>query len=218
MAESTASGTLSVHLNRAELHAVELPATFASSDSFVVELDNHGEATHVHLRLDDALSEIASIPTSNHYVRPGATVRVPIRVHESGPVTGYLTVATAYGSQTEEVEITVEPTAGKQRVEIDESLIERTDDTVDAGPASPPPQPSTGGTTRSRSSGRTRSSTGGVTRSTGTGGLGSSGLLGATAVVIILGIALLFVEGIAMYIGAIAVLAGLVVAGYLLLY
>lgn len=57
-----------------------------------------------------------------------------------------------------------------------------------------------------------------MTRSTGTGGLGSSGLLGATAVVIILGIALLFVEGIAMYIGAIAVLAGLVVAGYLLLY
>ena len=216
MAESTASGTLSVHLNRVELHAVELPATFASSDSFVVELDNHGEATHVHLRLDDALSEIASIPTSNHYVRPGATVRVPIRVHESGPVTGYLTVATAYGSQTEEVEITIEPTAGKQRVEIDESLIERTDDTVDAGPTGPPPQPSTGGATRS---GRgARSSTGGVTRSAGAGGLGSSGLLGATAVVIILGIALLFVEGIAMYIGAIAVLAGLVVAGYLLLY
>ncbi|EMA50960.1 DUF7524 family protein [Halococcus thailandensis] len=216
MAESTASGTLSVHLNRAELHAVELPATFASSDSFVVELDNHGEATHVHLRIDDALSEIASIPTSNHYVRPGATVRVPIRVHESGPVTGHLTVATAYGSQTEEVEITIEPTAGKQRVEIDESLIERTDDTVDAGPTSSSTR-STGGTTRSRSTGRTRSNAGSMSRSSSAGGLDSSGLLGATAVVILLGIALLFVEGVAMYIGAVAVLAGLVVAGYLLL-
>ncbi|WP_435077333.1 DUF7524 family protein [Halococcus sp. AFM35] len=203
MAESTASGTLAVHLNREDLHSVELPTTFASADSFVVELDNHGEATHVHLRLDDALSAIASIPTSNHYVRPGATTRVPIRVHETGPVTGYLTVATAYGSQTEAVEITVEPTAGKERVDIDESLIERTDDTVDAG--------------RTRTS--TRSTTGGTTRTAATvDGLDSSVVLGGTALLIILGIALLFVEGIALYIGAFAVLAGLVVAGYLLLY
>ena len=195
MAESV-SGTLAVHLNRADLHSVELPDSFASSDSFVVELDNHGEATHVHLRLDDALSEIAAIPTSNHYVRPGATVRVPVRVHESGPVTGVLTVATAYGSQSEEVEITVEPTAGKRRVEIDESLIERSDDSIGSGRT--PTQP---------------------TRTTGTpGGLDRSTLLGATALIVLVGIALLFVEGVALYIGAIAVLVGLVVAGYLLLY
>lgn len=200
MAESTATETLAVHLNREDLHSVELPATFASGDSFVVELDNHGEATHVHLRLDDALSEIASIPTSNHYVRPGATVRVPIRVSDEGPVTGLLTVATAYGSQTEAVEISIEPAAGKNRVDIDESLIERTDDTVDAGRTPSPTQPTTG-TTRGAP-----------------GGLDNSVLLGGTALVILLGIALLFVEGIALYIGALAVLAGLAVAGYLLLY
>ena len=195
MAESV-SGTLAVHLNRADLHSVELPDSFASSDSFVVELDNHGEATHVHLRLDDALSEIAAIPTSNHYVRPGATVRVPVRVHESGPVTGVLTVATAYGSQSEEVEITVEPTAGKRRVDIDESLIERSDDSVGSGRTSTQP-----------------------TRTTGTpGGLDRSTLLGATALIVLVGIALLFVEGVALYVGALAVLVGLVVAGYLLLY
>ena len=195
MAESV-SGTLAVHLNRADLHSVELPDSFASSDSFVVELDNHGEATHVHLRLDDALSEIAAIPTSNHYVRPGATVRVPVRVHESGPVTGVLTVATAYGSQSEEVEITVEPTAGKRRVDIDESLIERSDDNVGSGRTSTQP-----------------------TRTTGTpGGLDRSTLLGATALIVLVGIALLFVEGVALYVGALAVLVGLVVAGYLLLY
>jgi hypothetical protein len=202
MAESTASGTLAVHLNRAELHSIELPGSFASADSFVVELDNHGEATHVHLRLDDALSEIASIPTSNHYVRPGATVRVPIRVSDNGPVTGALTVATAYGSQTEVVEISIEPTAGKERVDIDESLIERADGTVDAGRTRRPTQPTT-----------TTTGTAGAP-----GGLGSSALLGGTALIILLGIALLFVEGIALYIGAFAVLAGLVVAGYLLLY
>jgi hypothetical protein len=200
MAESTASGTLAVHLNRADLHSIELPDSFASADSFVVELDNHGEATHVHLRLDDALSEIASIPTSNHYVRPGSTVRVPIRVHDSGPVTGVLTVATAYGSQTEAVEITIEPTAGKQRVDIDESLIERADGTVDAGRTRSPTRPTRSGATGAP------------------GGLDSSTLLGGTALLILLGIALLFVEGIATYIGAFAVLAGLVVAGYLLLY
>ncbi|WP_049997418.1 DUF7524 family protein [Halococcus sediminicola] len=195
MAESV-SGTLAVHLNRADLHSVELPDSFASSDSFVVELDNHGEATHVHLRLDDALSEIAAIPTSNHYVRPGATVRVPVRVHESGPVTGVLTVATAYGSQSEEVEITVEPTAGKRRVDIDESLIERSDDNVGSGRTSTQP-----------------------TRTTGTpGSLDRSTLLGATALIVLVGIALLFVEGVALYVGALAVLVGLVVAGYLLLY
>ena len=195
MAESV-SGTLAVHLNRADLHSVELPDSFASSDSFVVELDNHGEATHVHLRLDDALSEIAAIPTSNHYVRPGATVRVPVRVHESGPVTGVLTVATAYGSQSEEVEITVEPTAGKRRVDIDESLIERSDDNVGSGRTSTQP-----------------------TRTTGTpGSLDRSTLLGATALIVLVGIALLFVEGVALYVGAFAVLVGLVVAGYLLLY
>jgi hypothetical protein len=198
MAESTATETLAVHLNREDLHSVELPATFASADSFVVELDNHGEATHVHLRLDDALSAIASIPTSNHYVRPGATVRVPIRVSDDGPVTGLLTVATAYGNQTEAVEISIEPTAGKERVEIDESLIERGDDTVDIGGTSTPTQPA---------------ATTGMP-----GGLDSSALLGGTALLILLGIALLFIEGIALYVGAFAVLAGLIVAGYLLFY
>jgi hypothetical protein len=198
MAESTATETLAVHLNREDLHSVELPTTFASADSFVVELDNHGEATHVHLRLDDALSAIASIPTSNHYVRPGATTRVPIRVSDDGPVTGLLTVATAYGSQTEAVEISIEPTAGKERVEIDESLIERGDNTVDIGGTSTPTQPAA--TTGAPS------------------GLDNSTLLGGTALVILLGIALLFIEGIALYVGALAVLVGLIVAGYLLLY
>src|SRR5699024_1554214 len=104
-AESSAATTLQVGLNRADLHSIELPSTFEASESFVIELDNHGEAAHVHLRLDEALSEVASLPTSNHYVRPGATTRVPVSVHDTGPVDGILTIATAYGSQTEDVEL-----------------------------------------------------------------------------------------------------------------
>jgi hypothetical protein len=203
MAESTAADTLSIHLNRTDLHAIEVPASFATAESFVIELDNHGEATHVHLRLDDALSEIASLPTSNHYVRPGATTRVPISVHDEGPAGGFLTVATAYGSETEDIEITVEPTAGKERVEIDESLIERSGGggSVESTRSATP----TNRTTRPASAGIATS-------------IDTSVLLGGAALLILLGIALLFVQGIALYIGALAVIVGFLVAAYLLLY
>lgn len=203
MAESTASNTLAVHLNRSDLHAIEVPATFETPESFVVELDNHGEAAHVHLRLDDALSEIASLPTSNHYVRPGGVTRVPISVHDEGPVGGILTVATAYGSETEDIEITIGPTAGKERVEIDESLIERSDGGgVESGYTETTP-------TRSANRSRTRSTT-------STTGIDTPILLGGAALLILIGIVLLFVSGIAQYIGALAVIIGVLVAAYLL--
>lgn len=192
---------LTVHLNRVRLHSIELPASFESADSFVVELDNRGEATHVHLRLGSGLSEIASLPTGNHYVRAGAVTRVPISVHDTGPVHGTLTVATAYGSETEEVDVTIEPTAGKKRVEIDESLIERSGgmraDTANTTPARPRSRPTAAGTSS---------------------GLDTPLLLGGAAVLVVAGIVLLFVQGVALFVGALAVLAGLLVAGYLLLY
>lgn len=201
MAAESASTTLPVHLNRASLHAIEVPATFETANSFVVELDNHGEAAHVHLRLDDALSEVASLPTSNHYVRPGATTRVPISVHDEGPVAGFLTVATAYGSESEEIEITIEPTAGKERVEIDESLIERSGTVEPSRVESASARP----TQRSAPAGPAT-------------GLDTPVLLGGVALVILIGIALLFIQGIAQYVGGLAVLVGVLVAAYLLLY
>lgn len=199
-AESTASETLTVHLNRGDIHAIEAPASFASSDSFIIELDNHGEASHVHLRLDEALSGVASLPASNHYVRPGAVARVPVSVDDTGPVGGILTVATAYGSESEGIEVTVEPTAGRERVEIDESLVERSGG-VESGPRGPP--------TATAATATAATAATGVDRTT---------LLGGTALVVVLGIALLFVEGIALYVGALAVLGGVLVAAYLLLY
>ena len=198
------SDTLSIHLNRARLHSIEVPESFATPDSFVVELDNHGEATHVHLRLDAGLSEIASLPASNHYVRAGAVTRIPVSVHEEGPVGGTLTVATAYGSETEDIDITVEPTAGKQRVEIDESLIERSGGSVESARTTP----------ANRTNRTPRPGAGTATAT----GVDTPTLLAGAALVILVGIALLFVEGIALFVGALAILVGFFVAGYLLLY
>jgi hypothetical protein len=199
MAESTASGSLEIHLNRADLHAIEVPASFETAESFVIDLDNHGEATHVHLRLDDALSEIASLPTSNHYVRPGATTRVPITVHDEGPVGGFLTVATAYGSETEDIEINIEPTAGKDPVQIDESLIERS-----GGGSVESTRPGT--TTAQRRSGMEPATD-----------IDTSVLLAGAAILILIGIVLLLV-GVLTLLGGLMVVIGLLVAAYLLLY
>ena len=208
--------TLSVHLNRDRLHSIEAPDSFETADSFVVEIENHGEAAHVHLRLDDGLAEIASLPTGNHYVRTGTVERVPISVRDPGPLTGTLTVATAYGSETHDIEVAVEPAAGKQAVEIDESLIEGSDTTTTRSSGTASTTTSASGTSRS-----TSSSPPSTTARSGTGrssGIETPGLLAGTALVILVGIGLLFLDGPAMFVGTIAVLGGLVVAGYLLLY
>ena len=208
--------TLAVHLNRDRLHSIEAPDSFETADSFVVEIENHGEAAHVHLRLDDGLAEIASLPTGNHYVRTGTVERVPISVRDPGPLTGTLTVATAYGSETHDIEVAVEPAAGKQAVEIDESLIEGSDTTTTRSSGTASTTTSASGTSRS-----TSSSPPSTTARSGTGrssGIETPGLLAGTALVILVGIGLLFLDGPAMFVGTIAVLGGLVVAGYLLLY
>ncbi|PSP71550.1 hypothetical protein BRC80_05530, partial [Halobacteriales archaeon QH_9_66_26] len=144
--------TLAVHLNRDRLHSIEAPDSFETADSFVVEIENHGEAAHVHLRLDDGLAEIASLPTGNHYVRTGTVERVPISVRDPGPLTGTLTVATAYGSETHDIEVAVEPAAGKQAVEIDESLIEGSNSTTTRSSGTASTTTSASGTSRSTSS------------------------------------------------------------------
>ena len=211
--------TLAVHLNRDRLHSIEAPDSFETADSFVVEIENHGEAAHAHLRLDDGLAEIASLPTGNHYVRTGTVERVPISVRDPGPLTGTLTVATAYGSETHDIEVAVEPAAGKQAVEIDESLIEGSNSTTTRSSGTASTTTSASGTSRSTSS--TSSSPPSTTARSGTGrssGLETPGLLAGTALVILVGIGLLFLDGPAMFVGTIAVLGGLVVAGYLLLY
>nr|WP_159763673.1 hypothetical protein [Halovenus carboxidivorans] len=116
-----------VHVSREELHSLEVPASFETTGSFDVRLINHGEALHVHLHLDDDLSEVAALDASNHYV-DGSTeryVRVsvdPQRVDGEEQL-GKLKVVSAYGSQTRWIDVTVsKPDPEADTVEVDESL------------------------------------------------------------------------------------------------
>ncbi|MFC6732476.1 MULTISPECIES: hypothetical protein [unclassified Haladaptatus] len=118
------SDTLPVHVNRGRLHALETPDSFETGGTFTVNLVNHGEAVHVHLHLDDALSEVAEMEAGNHHVKSDSSRPVRISVREGKrPVRGKLKVVSAYGAETKFVDVKVaEPTVEKQPVEVDESL------------------------------------------------------------------------------------------------
>ena len=115
---------LLVELNRGQLHDVEAPAEFATSEPFSVELRNHGEAVHVHVRADDALAAVARIEADgNLFVERETTTSVPVGVGPvDDPVTGTLEIATGYGSETRTVQVTVEPESNGDGVDVDETL------------------------------------------------------------------------------------------------
>ncbi|WP_225334650.1 DUF7524 family protein [Halomicrobium urmianum] len=115
--------TLPVHVNRQSLHSLEVPASFETDDSFDVRLINHGEPVHVHLHLDDSLSEIATIEATNHYVDADSQRPVGVTLREEGSVLGKLKVATGYGAETRYVDVRItEPTEEQDEVRVDESL------------------------------------------------------------------------------------------------
>lgn len=135
-----------VHVSRQELHALEVPASFETDGPFDVVLVNHGESLHVHLHLDDTLSEVASIDASNHYVEGDSerAVRVDVdgdRIPDDG-VFGKLKVASAYGSQTRWVDVELTPpTDQRETVEIDESLAEPQPQETESNPDTPVGRP-----------------------------------------------------------------------------
>lgn len=104
---------LVAHINRTAIHSLEVPDSFETEGSFVVDLRNGGEATHVHLHLDDALSEVARLDAGNHYVAGDSSREVRVHVSPGGePVRGKLKVVTAYGAETRFVDVSVEPERG----------------------------------------------------------------------------------------------------------
>ena len=117
---------LPVHVSRHELHSLDVPASFEAEGPFDVVFVNHGKAAHVHLHLDDALSEVASIDTSNHYVdgdsRRAVGVHVESEVLPDQPVLGKLKVVSGYGAQTRWVDVKLSPGDGTPEVEVGESL------------------------------------------------------------------------------------------------
>ncbi len=101
------SGTLSIHINRDGLHHIDVAQSFETDDSFDVVLENHGAPIHVHLHLDDELSEVASLSATNHYIEEDETEVVPISVR-NGPGRGKLKIVTSYGAETSYVDVDIE--------------------------------------------------------------------------------------------------------------
>jgi hypothetical protein len=136
--------TLAVHVSREELHSLEVPASFETTESFDVRLVNHGESLHVHLHLDDPLSEVAQLDAGNHYVEGDSERYVRVEVDSArldGERLGKLKVASAYGAETRWIDITLsEPDPEANTVQVDESLgtpQPRTDDDPSIPPAVP---------------------------------------------------------------------------------
>lgn len=188
--------TLPVHVNREELHGLEVPNEFETTGSFDVLLQNHGESVHVHLHLDDALSEVATLEANNHYVEADSTRSVAVEVNGSPPVRGSLKVVTAYGATTRYVDVVfVEPADAPSEVTVDESL------------SKPQPREQPAQTNPSR-----------PTRASGITDVPERLVLGVGGLALVLALAAAIVlDNTAILLGSLAVLAGVLVALYLLL-
>lgn len=114
--------TLAVHLGREDPRSLEAPDAFEATGSFEVELRNHGEATHVHLRLEGDLAQAGRIEGDNPFVDGGSAERVHVVVDSSDEtVRGALVAATGYGAEEERVAVEL-PGPVDDTVEVDESL------------------------------------------------------------------------------------------------
>jgi hypothetical protein len=121
------SQTLPVVINRDAVHEIAIGTeAFETDRSFIVEIENAGQATHVHLSLDDDLSRAASVDGGgNYFVEAGAVSRVRISVDsEAAPTTGRLSVVTGYGARRAHAAVTISetPPTREPRVAVDERL------------------------------------------------------------------------------------------------
>jgi len=102
-----------------------VPDSYEATGGFDVRLVNHGEPTHVHLHLDDSLSEIAALEAPNHYVKGGSERLVRVTVSGEGAARGSLKVVTAHGAKTRYVNVILtEPEPDEGTVEVGEELAE----------------------------------------------------------------------------------------------
>jgi len=113
---------LPVHVNREQLHSLEVPPSFETSDSFVVEVRNHGEAGRVHLHLDGDLADIATLEANNYYVEANATQEIPVSVHHHRDAFGKLKVVSGYGATTRWVDVELSEPDDAGSVVVDEDL------------------------------------------------------------------------------------------------
>jgi hypothetical protein len=119
--------TLAVDVNRSGLHTLEVDERFETDGPFVVELSNHGEATHVHLHLDDELSGIARLEAANHYVESNENRAVQVealnpREWPGDTIRGKLKVVAAHGQEKRFVDVVFDRTPDDKPVEVDPEL------------------------------------------------------------------------------------------------
>jgi hypothetical protein len=198
---------LVARINRTGIHSLEVPDSFETEGSFVVDLRNEGEATHVHLHLDDALSTVARLDAGNHYVAGDSNREVRIHVSSDGePVRGRLKVVTAYGAETRYVDVSVEP--GRARsVAVDPELSKP----KGGGEGTSGPRPTDSGAATGDDSGLLTGIDLGVVLSAL-----PAVVFGLVAVILAAG-AVLAPGGTDVTMAVLAVVAGVLAAGYLLL-
>ncbi|MDQ2053565.1 hypothetical protein [Halobellus sp. H-GB7] len=103
------SESLQVELNGETVHAIDAPDAHTVSGPFHIYLRNAGGPVHVHIHLDDALSEVARIDAVNHYVEGEETIRIPVGVAaDREQVSGRLKIVSGYGAEMEYVNVVVE--------------------------------------------------------------------------------------------------------------
>ncbi|MDS0282938.1 DUF7524 family protein [Haloarcula onubensis] len=117
------SDAMTVHVNREGRHSLSVPDSFTASGSFDVVLVNHGDSTHVHLHLDDALSEQAAVDAPNHHVEGDGERRVRVTRTGDGTASGRLKLVTGYGATTRHVDVGLtEPRPADESVPVGEEL------------------------------------------------------------------------------------------------
>jgi len=119
--------SLAVDVNRSGLHTIEVDERFEADGPFAVELTNHGESSHLHVHLDDDLSQVARLEAANHYVESGETrsVRVHVKNQREWPddvIRGKLKVVAGHGRETQFVDVVFDRTTDDEPVEIDPEL------------------------------------------------------------------------------------------------
>ncbi|WP_410765070.1 hypothetical protein [Haloferax sp. DFSO60] len=116
--------SLTVTLNEERPHDLSVTNSFSTTDTFAVVFENLGQPVHIHLNLDDTLSQVATLSSGNHYIEGDEEMAVEVfvtPVEES--VHGRLKIVSGYGSETAYVDVTIEPGPGsKPRVDIDDTL------------------------------------------------------------------------------------------------
>jgi hypothetical protein len=120
--------SLPVRLNRDSLHDIQTRASFEVTESFPILLHNGDAPVHVHLHLDDTLSQVASIPANNHFVDADSTRQVSVEVADGPrPVEGQLKIVTGHGAETDYVSVSLAaPDEREDAVDIDTTLADPT--------------------------------------------------------------------------------------------